>query len=112
MDCELCGSSAASFFIEAKGVDYARDRLFRLVKCGSCGLIYLASEPTAEELKSLDFRDYYGGAPSFYSGIFDFIMNIFMYMRAVNIEKVKPGGVILDAGCGNGKFLKKMRSRG
>ena len=110
--CDLCGSSNASFFIESKGVGFTYTRLFRLVKCRFCGLIYLAGGPTAAESGSLDFKEYYGDPVTLHSRIFDFIMNIFMFMRAKKIEKIKPGGAILDAGCGNGRFLKNMNSRG
>jgi SAM-dependent methyltransferase len=110
--CNLCGSHDASFFIEAKGVDALCDKLFQLIRCDSCGLVSLDTEVRPEEAKSLDFKEYYGSETPSCLGIFGFIMNFFMLMRVRKIEKVSSPGAILDIGCGNGDFLKKMNSGG
>ena len=111
-DCDLCGSSDASFFVETEGIDFARGRSFRFARCKSCGLIYLDNDLSPEELESLDYKEYHVTPASFHRGTFSFVMSLFILMRAGKIEKMKQKGVILDVGYGNGGFLKKMLSRG
>ena len=53
VDCILCGSIQRIFLMETENIHGAyliNDEKFRLVKCQSCGMIYLNPQPLPEQM--------------------------------------------------------------
>ena len=110
ISCPLCGED------QVERLFTARDRLvgmpgeFPVVRCRSCGFVYLNPRPTTDALSAYYPEVYYpvgGGqetpeALSVARGLLE------------RVEQAEPGRKlrILDAGCGAGLFLKLARDAG
>ncbi len=129
--CDCCGKEEFEFLFS--GYDRMHDVTgeFKLVRCRNCGLIFINPQPLWEVLKKHYPKGYYSLKgevlkKSFGRGISDFVYNayfgerqnfflklLFFPARAyIRGTKIVRGGKILDAGCGSGSFLLKMKSFG
>jgi ubiquinone/menaquinone biosynthesis C-methylase UbiE len=105
--CPHCGS--------VKTVVRYIEQPFFIVRCVECSLVFLSNPP--DDVKSIDaYHDgpepeaglYRSGGPhEFLSGLF--AMN---KTRIHMIRSVKPGGALLDVGCGRGYFVKTASDGG
>lgn len=107
--CAFCQNSEAKILYEVKDYMFIPCRLFKVVKCTLCGLIFTYPRLTSEELIK-----YY---PSeFFEGQVDKVVQkitIFPKRDKVKIIKAfKKNGKILDIGCSNGGFLELMKEHG
>ena len=86
---------------------------FSLDKCSVCGAFFLNPSPTEEQLGQAYDDSYYGtGDSKFGSGV-EKVLDVFRGARGRRVRGyVKPGGRVLDIGCGSGDFLKKLSERG
>jgi len=103
--CNLCNNSLSKPIFSKNG--------FNLVKCLSCGLVYVENQPSDEELK----RIY-----SFEAGYHNCFQSIVSWQTRKQlsfgkryyeyIKKYKKNGRILDIGCSAGFFLKAAKENG
>lgn len=105
--CPFCGS--------ADGFVKLVEPPFRILKCRSCSLVYLANPPDHDQM----YEEYYESAEPEAQKYHDnsgdpalaelFAINT---QRISRIKKIKPDGLLLDVGCGRGTFLKTARDHG
>jgi len=103
--CALCGEDAPE--------PVATHDAFRIVRCRSCGLVYVNPRPAAEEIPSL-YIDYHGRAGGDERSWNRLMLGVFR--ESADLLAGNPNGRehgrILDIGCGYGGFIDMMRSRG
>lgn len=111
--CDLCGSDAPVILFNRK--DRYSEQDFQFVTCSNCGLIYLRSRPTQDELaKSYpsDYEAYYLIDKSKTNS------SQWHIRRALNlqlrfVEQHTPHkGKLLDVGCATGNFMQIARDSG
>lgn len=87
---------------------------FVIVKCHSCGLVYLGNPPDSDRL----YDDYYGDDPKSADYHNDSPDTSLRELFAINqqridlMKKFMPAGNLLDIGCGRGFFLKTAYDHG
>ncbi len=107
LDCKLCHNSEYELFAEIGG--------YKLVKCKSCGLVYLNPRPSQREIKKL-YANKYGlckKKTDMHSRQIEEEIN----KRRRRCEKIvgilkKKAGRVLDVGCGPGFFIACMKRYG
>jgi SAM-dependent methyltransferase len=112
--CDFCGS------VNASQVHLLHDELlglpgdFPLVRCESCGLLYLWPRPTDEDLRDRYPDSYppFRGKQRPVMGWRRWIRNYGLARRCRAITSRKRGGRLLDIGCAGGEFLDEMRRHG
>ena len=114
--CNLCGAREAEEFMRGFDRFGLGTGEFQLVRCTSCGLIYLDPRPDLQDLPAYyaeDLPSFAGARPvrSHSLRALDRDHGIRNLCRAVPAP-AQPPGQILDIGCGTGLFLASMRERG
>lgn len=103
--CNLCASGDAE--------PIARQHGFRIVRCRTCGLVYVNPRPPSEYLVPL-YADYHGRDGKDEAS-WDRLMR-HVYREAAEVlgsPGNRPGaGRLLDVGCGFGAFVARMREQG
>jgi len=117
--CDLCGHNNDEFLYLKIGT--LTGRQFRVVRCRSCGLIYLNPRLNELALAGLYDNKYYAG-----NG-FDSVINYLadfekdgdcekMFRPERTVEEIKelvpPPSMLLDFGCGLGDFMKQAIKHG
>jgi len=112
--CPLCGARGDDEFLRAAGDDGGE---YRLGRCRACGFVFLNPRPdeaTVGLLYSADYSPYQPPARrrrGFVRRLRDHVVGRGERTLSDRIP-VKPGGVLLDYGCGAGAFAAEMRERG
>src|SRR4030043_2249810 len=102
VECPLCGGT--------KSLPLHQESSSRMVRCSSCGFIYLKPRPTSRSLLHF-YQDYLPEDESSVEAWQRMMQSIFQ--KAANlIERYKKRGRLLDVGAGFGFFLSEMRGRG
>ena len=102
VECPLCGGT--------KSLPLHQESSSRMVRCSSCGFIYLNPRPTGDALLRF-YQDYLPEDESSVEAWQRMMQSIFQ--KAANlIERCKKRGRLLDVGAGFGFFLSEMRGRG
>jgi MoaA/NifB/PqqE/SkfB family radical SAM enzyme/SAM-dependent methyltransferase len=114
--CPGCGSHESSKVIEAPDFETDLGHVFRVVKCGSCGLAYTSPRPDIADL----FRYFYPDNYVCYtrSGVADAIRETYLSKsRFKSLKKIfdrlRPDGStgrFLDVGCSYGYFLSYLKA--
>ncbi len=103
--CPICGSSDYFELLTAPDRFHGRTKAYRLIRCKSCSLVWLASPPKPSEM-SLHYTDEYHKDIAAAGEAFA----IRRWKNQVRlISEYKSGGSILDIGCSSGGFLSTMR---
>lgn len=109
-NCLSCGTSSPELLFT--GRDYrcrTTEETFNVVKCPSCGLVFL--DPLPDENK---LAGYY--PPAYYqlpqAGLRKFIVEFLGSRKIAAVRKYKQSGRLLDVGCGNGDFLLQISRQG
>ena len=111
--CDLCGSDKYEFLFDGKDRLHGKEGRFSYVMCVKCGLVYMNPQISSEELMNFYPNDY---AP--YRSISCESEKI-EATKHINKRGSLPTSVwqnlstssnVLDVGCGNGRFLNKIRS--
>jgi len=116
--CNLCGGSRQKLFAEKEGTK--TKRLFRIVTCEDCGLIFVSPRLSEEENRALYDEAYFNGDG------FDASVNYVFLDEATDtrndenvgilakIAAMKPGRDVrvLDVGCGTGGLLRALLAEG
>jgi len=112
--CNLCREDDTKFMFQARDRNIKEKKLFNLVKCKRCGLVYLNPRPDKEEIKK-----YY--PPWYHYRVHTKVVNFektkiwetpwreVMQKKVEPILRYKKEGSILDVGCGDGSLLKYMK---
>ena len=114
--CELCKSSAGAL-PEASGWDfeYGTSRAeFRIVRCGGCGLMYLADRPVFEAMSLIYPPNYYSFDESCRQSRLVKVIRDRLESRKVAAYLGLLDGVnrsVLDVGCGDGRLLDILKAR-
>lgn len=107
--------------MQARDRHYGNPGLFQIVKCTSCGLMFLNPMPTVAYLSGAYPENYYAYqsvAPKTkkertLKRIRKILRYLFFYVRdKTGDPKFKEPGSLLDIGCGAGAYLAEMRERG
>lgn len=103
--CPLCGSETTRTLFIARDRLLGRPESFPVVRCTSCGLVFLKPRPTAEALGAYYPDDYYPldeqPSPEAEAVARDLLRKVSAWTRAHEIDRPR----ILDVGCGVGLFL-------
>jgi len=114
VQCPLCGGDEPRPLFKAADRLRLSDGEHRLVKCGTCGMVYLDPRPSDDELLACYPKEYWGGREK---GIresvraFEERLKEGYKLRAVAAAGL-TGGRLLDVGCGRGEFISLMAARG
>ncbi|CAG0935638.1 Demethylmenaquinone methyltransferase [Thermoflexales bacterium] len=110
--CLLCGADRPVRIYDAP------DRLmkipgeFRIVRCGSCGLVYLSPRPTVAAIGSYypeAYEPYLRITPQSLPAWRRWLLNYGLRKRIRPIVQRKAPGRALDIGCATGQFLAYLR---
>src|SRR4030043_773439 len=102
VECPLCGGT--------KSLPLHQESSSRMVRCSSCGFIYLNTRPTGEAILRF-YQDYLPEDESSVEAWQRMRQAIFQKAASL-IERCKKRGRLLDVGAGFGFFLSEMRGRG
>jgi 2-polyprenyl-3-methyl-5-hydroxy-6-metoxy-1,4-benzoquinol methylase len=103
--CEICGSSENRLFARAQ--DLYSPRVYSVVECVKCGLIYVNPRIS-------NFEEIYAGQ----KGMLKYFLEREPSDRTAFklplslIKRFKPAGSVLDIGCGTGNFLLQLKEKG
>jgi SAM-dependent methyltransferase len=104
--CRLCGSDRYKKIFSADNIRRRAKKIFDLVECEGCGFKFFNPCPTEGSLQYY-YEDYMAHVPERIGFLEKVYYRLFRYPKRRN----SPGR-LLDIGCGNGKYLDFMRSRG
>lgn len=134
--CNVCGKRRFELIFQRIDFDVPTEEVFSIVKCKSCGLVFVYPQPTNESLGLHYPSNYYSyvsfgvldrrakftslvrlGAPGFRNQVSNprrFIATLFyrLFSRIVTIIPYIPNSKLLDVGCGSGMFLWEMKGLG
>lgn len=117
--CYLCGSFESVSYLSAKDRLHEIDGKFNIVKCKTCGLIYLNPRPVQERMARYYPEDYLSHQFTLHGHASSLRDRLFRNM-VVQTEKKKIHTIdavyaldaktnVLDVGCGTGLFLYLLR---
>lgn len=116
-NCSFCQEKKGELLLITKDIAFDNPGEFPVVSCENCGLIYLQTRPSPQEIGKYYPPEYL----PYRTAIQDESLWIMQWMRQRNIDKrvnqieaavSKPPGRILDVGCSTGVFLDAMREAG
>jgi 2-polyprenyl-3-methyl-5-hydroxy-6-metoxy-1,4-benzoquinol methylase len=106
--CILCGGTEHVEHLQAPDRFHAASRIYRLVRCVSCSLVWLQDPPPPDEMSAHYGRDY----DNFIRRATDQDPEKGWRTPREMLQKHSSGGNLLDLGCGAGNFLKGMQMPG
>ncbi|MBI4680313.1 MAG: methyltransferase domain-containing protein [Nitrospirae bacterium] len=105
--CPICSSHEHSFFLRACDKTLLSETFYTLAKCARCGFIYMEGYAEPED-PGIYPNDYYKEI----RGLSKIFENFFLRERERFIFGFKKRGILLDIGCGTGKFMELMAAKG
>jgi SAM-dependent methyltransferase len=106
--CPLCGWAGTHLFLKAPDRFHLRREDYGLLRCDSCGCVWLNAPPKPEEMGRHYSEDYHRAIAA--AGETSAEQRWGRPRKA--IQRYKSGGAILDIGCSTGGFLSTMRGEG
>jgi len=108
--CGYCQKKASRILYDTQ--DIYEDK-YLVNQCTHCQAIFLSPRPTNEQLSRAYDESYYGEQDHKFSPTVEKILDFFRSQRANIVTRyVLPPAKVLDIGCGNGRFLQYVRSKG
>lgn len=104
--CSICEEKRVDGLFSAPDRFHQRDRLYPLLRCPSCSLVWLRDVPDQEEMAFHYGAGYHQAITSAGETGIDKRWN---FARERVLES-KEGGVLLDIGCSSGGFLRSIKS--
>jgi len=105
VNCYNCGSRESHF--------YAYENGFTLVKCSSCGLLYVTPRPSEREINEAHQTGLHQGETQLHtSGTFNKTKakSYLKILEDLFQQELKKGKYVwLDIGCGNGEFISALQ---
>ena len=123
ISCYLCGKKNDTFLFHGEDRLFKTEGVFRVVKCNSCGLVYLNPRPTFQSMADYYPPEYYDiTMPNRISPSPDGFRNLVTNLLAMagnrgRIKSVEKNHILdrqtklLDLGCGNGNFLYALKEK-
>jgi len=112
-ECAVCGGDNSTPFVEAQnthGSHFLSGERFTLVKCKSCGLVYVNPRPSHAEIKKYYASDYYVSDAGIKVSVERVLTSYFLKNKKKLVRSFKKAGKILDVGCGDGRFISLFAS--
>ena len=104
--CPACGQSEAASWRRAPDRMHGRQRLYTLLRCSQCSLVWLENPPPLEEMADHYGADYHrlvqqagDSSPRRWQ------------QHAEVLGRYKQSGTLLDLGCSSGAFLESLKGR-
>jgi 2-polyprenyl-3-methyl-5-hydroxy-6-metoxy-1,4-benzoquinol methylase len=114
-DCLICESSQNMPYLKVPN-RFQLDQIFNLVRCKSCGFVYLSPRPDEQEMihfyEDEDYQPHQETAKSLSEKVYQKVRIWNNKYKRTLIEKYISQGAILDYGCGTGEFLLEMQNAG
>ncbi len=110
--CDACDEALAG--VAPLTVTSTRGDAIDYAGCPSCGLVQMASRPTAADMATFYDDAYYGHGDTKFSGGVEALRSICFRRRAKRVLPLIAGSppAVLDVGAGDGRFLKAMHGLG
>lgn len=112
--CPVCGSAKILTFEYC--VDYLTDNgTFALCKCRDCSFVFTQDFPAENEIGKYYVSENYTShhnAKGLFGFAYNTVRSIMLGKKAALVKKFAKKGNLLDIGCGQGYFLKKMQTEG
>lgn len=103
--CIVCGERDVGSFMVAPDRFNRRRRLYHLVRCRTCSLVWIDSPPTAEEM-----REHYGSAyDECIAEVGETVVEGRWREPMLTLLAHKAEGDLLDIGCSSGGFLTALK---
>ncbi|MDA8244175.1 MAG: class I SAM-dependent methyltransferase [Elusimicrobia bacterium] len=115
ISCPVCSASVSVPYMTAYDINWRTSGdPFTLVKCSSCGAVYLSPAPEGHELPDFYPERYYTRASGGVRVTDDMLrgMEEGFRSRLRTLSALGPPGALLDIGCGDGHFIAFMRRHG
>jgi SAM-dependent methyltransferase len=117
--CDLCGSNNYALLLQTRDYRFGLDEIFNVVKCNSCGLLYLNPRPTAESIINL-YKEVYAKNDVTISPLMEFnrwkviVKRIWHRISGQYFQDIinEAKGRVLDIGCGYGHYLLALKQKG
>jgi SAM-dependent methyltransferase len=105
VECPLCAASAWRTVLNKE--------FLHVVACDACGLQFVNPPPSAFELERLYSKDYFlKGEGTEGPDDFDRLKTATAALYLQRLQRIVPGGRLLEIGCGRGQLLQEARRRG
>lgn len=115
--CPFCGSEAPGQVVVCAVDHLVSGEMFHVEQCQSCSLLYTNPRPNSLKIKdyyaSVSYISHAGDARSPLEWAYQLVRRL-MIRKKIGLLKrfVKPGGEVLDIGCGTGAFLEALQTQG
>ncbi len=112
-DCPMCGAPARPLIEDLNDVEDRTPGRYSIGECVRCGLIYLSTRPTADSLPWSYPTSYHVHDPVRRRPIPRLLYGMRLRARAARLANaIGPARrAILEVGCGDGSFLRKLSRR-
>jgi len=106
--CILCGTDDTELLFVGRDRMHGIPGEFNVVRCRTCSLAYLNPRPSWDEMQKFYPVDYAGHGFKEATILKKLVRKSGWLKKRYLVERRKPGGVLLDVGCGTGEFLQVM----
>jgi SAM-dependent methyltransferase len=108
--CRYCKNPNTLILYSARDTN---DNVWTVCKCSACKAIFLAPEPSPEQLRQAYDTSYYGEGENKFGFSVETFIDYFRKKRAKSLASLLTTNArILDVGCGNGRFLLHLAKFG
>jgi SAM-dependent methyltransferase len=114
VSCNLCGSDRYGLLCQGHDWGYGGPGQFTMVRCSECGLVFLNPRPGPEEMGVYypdEYEPYQRARSAIRSKVADRVLRLKLGARVRVVRRLRPGGDLLDIGCGSGDFCREMSRR-